>query len=150
MGFAFCAHFNASSFHWGTSDITARVIALGDLCHRHYASKIHFKIGHCKVRTDHIWLLYLSRDDWFATIGNDKCSQIEVVFETDSSDRSCLVLQCGASLVYRQDEGEFNQAIAQRNNGRIITYEGWDGVHHGFLTSTRSNDDYNNIFNFLM
>ena len=54
----------------------------------------------------HVWLLYLSRDDWFSTVGNGECSQIEVVFER--CYRSFFypkdpVERCGVSLVYEQD-----------------------------------------------
>ena len=92
----------------------------------------------------HVWLLYLSRDDWFSTVGNGKCSQIEVVFETTSGS-GCLVRQCGVSLVYEKDMElmeELNQANAQCcSSSRVITYEGWDGVHHGYVNSKRSRDE---------
>ena len=47
------------------------------------------------------------------------------------------VERCGVSLVYEQDMElmeELNQANAKcSSSSRIITYEGWDGVHHGFV-----------------
>ena len=94
----------------------------------------------------HVWLLYLSRDDWFSTVGNGECSQIEVVFEYGSGYHSLNpVRRCGVSLVYEQDMElmeELNQANAQcSSSSRIITYEGWDGVHHGFANSKRSRDE---------
>ena len=49
------------------------------------------------------------------------------------------------SLVYEQDKEELNQAIAQCSSSRVITYEGWDGVHHGFDNSTSSCDDYSDF-----
>ncbi|KAK9995110.1 hypothetical protein SO802_024813 [Lithocarpus litseifolius] len=51
----------------------------------------------------------------------------------------------GFSLVYEQDKEELNQAIAQCSSSRVNTYEGWDGVHHGFDNSTSSCDDYSDI-----
>ena len=141
MGFALCALVNAcmTSCMFGL-DIRVRVKAPGDMHHCHYASKTFFKK---KSLTNHIWILYLSRDDWFATVGNGECSQIEVVFECPSSFAS--VQKCGFSLVYDQDKEESNQAIAQCSSSRVITYEGWDGVHHGFDNSTSSCDGHSDI-----
>ena len=133
MGFTLCALFNAHVF----SGFRACVKAIGDMPHSQYVSESHF--GSC--RTDHIWLLHLSRDDWFSTVGNGECSQIEVVFEM-SDGRRAPVQQCGVSLVYKQDMEpmeELNQANAQCcSSSRVITFEGWDGVHRGFVKSKRS------------
>jgi len=74
MGFALCALFDAffplkdfiSASVDKTFGLRAHVIALGgDMPHRHYSSDIFFRLtsGVC-----HIWLLYLSRDSWFATL----------------------------------------------------------------------------------
>uniref|UniRef100_A0A2N9I7Q1 C-JID domain-containing protein n=1 Tax=Fagus sylvatica TaxID=28930 RepID=A0A2N9I7Q1_FAGSY len=63
----------------------------------------------------------------------DMPHQIEVVFE----DCPRLNVQkCGVRLAYEQDVEEFNQTIAQCDSSRIITYEGWDGVHHEFDNSS--------------
>ena len=53
--------------------------------------------------------------------------------------------KCGFNLVYEKDKEESNQAIAQCSSSRVITYEGWDGVHHGFDNSTSSRDDYSDF-----
>ncbi|KAF3948382.1 hypothetical protein CMV_025613 [Castanea mollissima] len=136
MGFTLCAYFNGRvNSGWRT-----HVKAIGDMPHSQYISKFHF--GACS--TDNVCLLYLSRDDWFSTVGNGECNRIEVVFgevygPTDD------VLQCGVSLVYEQDMKlieELNQANAQCcSSSRVITYEGWDGVHCGFVNSKRSCDE---------
>ncbi|XP_065619202.1 probable WRKY transcription factor 19 [Quercus suber] len=105
MGFFLCAYFNVIGETFG---LGARVIALGDMPHSHYASKTFFRMT---ALGSHIWLLYFSRDDWFATVGNGECSQIEVVFENYGSVEG--VRECGVSLVYEQDVEEFNQTIAQ-------------------------------------
>ena len=73
----------------------------------------------------HVWLLYLSRDDWFSTVGNGECSQIEVVFENDPYHSSQnTVCRCGVSLVYEQDMelmGDLNQANAQcSSSSRVL------------------------------
>uniref|UniRef100_A0A7N2MI78 ADP-ribosyl cyclase/cyclic ADP-ribose hydrolase n=1 Tax=Quercus lobata TaxID=97700 RepID=A0A7N2MI78_QUELO len=142
MGFALCALIEArKDCCFGELDIKARDRALGDMHHSQYASKTFFAKLHL---TDHIWILYLSRDDWFAIVGNDVCSQIEVVFfEYHSLFEK--VQKCGFGLVYEQDKEESNQAITQCSSSRVITYEGWDGVHHGFDISTSSCDDYSDI-----
>nr|POF27519.1 hypothetical protein CFP56_19807 [Quercus suber] len=62
-----------------------------------------------------------------------------------SSSSFASVQKCGFSSVYEQDKEESNQAIAQCNSSRVITYEGWDGVHHAFDNSTSSCDDYSDI-----
>ncbi|XP_050253003.1 disease resistance protein RUN1-like isoform X3 [Quercus robur] len=86
----------------------ARVIALSDTPQNHCASELFTILinrGAC------ICLLYLSRDDWFSTVGNDECSQIKVVFEIDK--RTLHMGKCGVSLIYKQDVNEFNQTNAQ-------------------------------------
>ena len=136
MGFTLCALFNAtddSDFFFG---LRARVKAIGDMPHSQCVSQTFFRI----CSKDQVWLLYLSCDDWFGTVGNGECNQIVIVFETTSGS-GCLVRQCGVSLVYEKDMElmeELSQANAQCSSSRVIAYEGWDGVHHGFVNSTRS------------
>ena len=62
-----------------------------------------------------------------------------------SSSSFASVQKRGSSLVYEQDKEELNQAIAQCSSSRVISYAGWDGVHHGFDNSTSSCDDYSDI-----
>ena len=88
--------------------IRARVIFLDDLAQNHCASEL-FTTWICYEVN--ICLLYLSRDDWFATVGNSECSQIKVIFETDKT--TMYVWECGVSLIYEQDVDEFNQTNAQ-------------------------------------
>ena len=99
MGFTLCALFNEDVL----PDFRARVKAIGDMPHNQYVSPFHF--GRCSKR--HVWLLYLSCDDWFRTVGNGECSQIEVVYEYAPSSLyhnfKNPVWQCGVSLVYEQD-----------------------------------------------
>ncbi|KAL4605156.1 hypothetical protein ACB092_09G009000 [Castanea dentata] len=143
MGFTLCASY--SSITGSFYRYRTRVKAIGDTPHKQYVSEFHF--GMCS--DGHIWLLYLSRDDWFSTVGNGECSQIEVVFENDSGSSYFSsknpVRRCGVSLVYKQDMElmeELNQENAQCcSSSRVITYEGWDGVHHGVVNSKRSYDE---------
>ncbi len=104
MGFALCACLvGHNSFKISVSEkafgFRARVIALGDMPQSHYASEIFF--GPMTFDSSHIWILYVSRNDWFAIVRNGKCSKIEVVFET--SIPGLNVEECGVSLVYRDD-----------------------------------------------
>ena len=118
MGFILCARFNPMFLKpYDNSGFRACVKAIGGMPHSQYVSQLFFRKG----TEDHVWLLYLSRDDWFSTVGNGECSQIEVVFETDlsSSFLSTINPQCGVNLVYKQ---KLNQVNAQCcSSRRIIT-----------------------------
>lgn len=142
MGFTLCASFHDLYTMSHISHIRARVIALDHIPYSLYSSNIFFRPS--VICRSHIWILYLSCDDWFATIGNGECSQIKVVFENSDPKGKWLVRQCGVSFVYKQDKEEFDQAIAQCSHSHVITYAGWNSLHHGFKNSTRSCDDYSN------
>ncbi|KAF3951735.1 hypothetical protein CMV_022645 [Castanea mollissima] len=91
MGFTLCALFNG----YDRRGCRARVKAIGDMPHSQYVSKLFFRYF---SKQHHVWLLYLSRDDWFSTVGNGECNRIEVVFEAyyGPTDK---VLQCGVGMV---------------------------------------------------
>ncbi|KAK7820026.1 inactive disease resistance protein rps4, partial [Quercus suber] len=120
MGFVLCLQISYSLNSVDEFDVSgetfgfrANVISLGDRSCGHYASEIFFKVS---FSLDHIWLLYLSRDDWLAAVPNGyRCSQIEVKFETSSPHTE--VLMCGARLVYEEDVEEINSEIAQEAQG---------------------------------
>ena len=137
MGFTLCARFNADV----TFGFRARVKAIGDMPPSQYVSEFHFRT----CNKAHVWLLFLSRDDWFSTVGDGKCNEVEVVFETGSGSRYNPVLRCGVSLVYEADMErmeELNQVNAQCSSSScVINYEGWDGVH-GFVNSKTSRDEF--------
>ena len=89
--------------------IRASVIALGNIpqnywVSEHFTTYISYKNSIC--------LLYLSRADWFAKVGNGECSQIEVRFKTNESTIG-MRGKCGFSLIYKQDVDEFNETNAQ-------------------------------------
>ena len=75
IGFALWA--SVSNIRW-EDDIRARVIAVGDMPQNHWAFELFTTL--ILLQRD-ICLLYLSRDEWFATVGNGECSQIKVIFE---------------------------------------------------------------------
>ena len=112
--------------------IRAHVIALGDMPQNHWAFELFTTLIRLK---NGICLLYLSRDDWFATVGNSNCSQIKVTFETDESTIGDDVFDCGVSLLYEQDVDEFNQTNAQcltESFGKVSIYKltGNDHLKH--------------------
>ena len=119
MGFSFCASISVTK--WRGFGVRVRVTInggdlLGDMPQNHYAYELFTMSKHCEDNKSmhyvgRIWLLYLSRDDWFAIVGNDECSQIKVIFET--SDSAIHVGECGVSLVYEQDVDQFSQTNAQ-------------------------------------
>ena len=134
MGLALCASFNAISSPSYAHEFGNPVKTFGLRAHvevrdvyLHPPFEIFFNV---KFAPNHIWLLYLSRDDWFATF-NPKWIKIGVVFETYSVN----VWKCGAGLLYEQDMEEFHKTFAQCGGSSITTYEGWDGVHYEFENS---------------
>lgn len=147
MGFALCASLDASYSHISVEEfdligktfgLKARVIARGDMPHSYYVTEISFNT---ELVARHIWLLHLSRDDWFATARSgefNQINQIEVVFE--SSRPGLFVRKCGLTLVYKQDVEMFTQTICSRN--RTI-FEGCDGSHDEFDNLWRNCDNYN-------
>ena len=92
------AYKGPSIYYTDNYGVRARVVALHEMPHSHYTSEIFLRVTSF---LGHIWILFLSCDDWFATVQNIKCSQIEVVFE--SSHQYLIVDGCGVSLVYKQD-----------------------------------------------
>ncbi|XP_030924500.1 TMV resistance protein N-like [Quercus lobata] len=124
MGFALCA--SVSACKGNRFGVGARVTALGDMTQNHYASELFNTFMHCE---DSIWLLYLSRDDWFAAVGNGECRKIKVIFET--YDSAFHVHECGVNLVYEQDVDEFSQTNAQC----LI-----ESFGKGFISEFTSND----------
>ena len=109
IGFALWA--SLSGFINFKDGIRARVIALGNIPQNHYAPELFTTWIRCGEGSTYC-LLYLSRDDWFAKVGNGECNQIKVIFETHKSAihvREC----CGVSLVYEQDVDECNQTFAK-------------------------------------
>ena len=87
--------------------IRASVIAPGNIPQNDRVSE-HFTTSICYKNS--ICLLYLSRADWFAKVGNGECSQIKVIFETRESTMGG---ECGVSLIYKQGVDEFNETNAQ-------------------------------------
>ena len=155
MGFALCAKLEGYDFLFElntnrTFGFRARVIAFGDSLHGELNSENFFEVS---FGAGDIWILYLSRDDWFATFPNGEYNQIKVVFESCGSMEK--VRECGVSLVYEQSVEGFNQTIAQCSGNSIIAFEGWDGVHQDetklsmFRTFMKDLEGYFEIENFV-
>ena len=110
------------------------MIALGDMPHGpHRTFEVAIGETSFKYSMGHLWLLYLSCDDWPAIGWNYQCSRIKVVFDTNSP--RVEVIKCAVRLIYEQDVEEFNLTIAQCSSSCINTSEGWDCVHHEFENS---------------
>ena len=81
IGFALWASLSDVDAKYG---IRASVIALDNIPQNYCASECFTTRINVEVKTDYglnNYLLYLSRNEWFATVGNDECSQIKVIFE---------------------------------------------------------------------
>ncbi|KAM5551797.1 hypothetical protein ABKV19_026579 [Rosa sericea] len=70
----------------------------------------------CKVKSDHLWLFYVSRDKYFGTeCWHNSCSKFEFLFETRGP--GLKVKECGVCLIYEQDVQELNQTTTQSSSG---------------------------------
>ena len=103
MGFALCARMDGFHPSYG---LRAHVRAINPWGGNYFASRIFGPI----FGWGQIWLMYLSRDDWFALVPNGECCEIGVEFDNNDSLKA---LECGVRLVYEQEVEEFNQTIAQ-------------------------------------
>ncbi|KAK7861456.1 hypothetical protein CFP56_011277 [Quercus suber] len=100
----------------GACAFTHRAVAIGKMSQNHcaferFTTRINVEV---KTETHDNYILYLSRDEWFATVGNGECSQIKVKF----TGSKLYDTKIGVSLVYEKDVvykhwGEFNQTNAQ-------------------------------------
>ena len=92
--------------------VRAHVVAIGKMPKNHCAFEL-FTTRNVEVKTAILfnnYLLYLSRDEWLATVGNGECSQIKVIFQ---GGKLYEWTKFWVSLVYEQDVDEFNQTNAQ-------------------------------------
>ncbi|PRQ55309.1 putative winged helix-turn-helix DNA-binding domain, leucine-rich repeat domain, L [Rosa chinensis] len=75
----------------------------------------------CKVKSDHLWLFYVSRDKYFGTgWWHNSYSQFEFLFETRGP--GLQVKECGVRLIYEQEVQELNQTTTQ-SSSRMSPYE---------------------------
>ena len=116
--------------------ITSRAVAIGKMPQNHCAFE-HFTTRiNVEFTTERIlnkYLLYLSRDEWFATVRNGECNQIKFTFEGGKLYERKM--EFGVSLVYEQDVDEFNQTNAQcliASFGKVPIYKltGNDHLNH--------------------
>ena len=111
-------------------------VAVGKMPQNHSAFELFTTQTNVKVKIKHCfnnYLLYLSRDEWFATVGNGECRQIKVIFEGDKLYE--METEFGVSLVYEQDVEEFTQTNAQcliASFGEVPIYKltGNDHLNH--------------------
>ncbi|XP_065633587.1 disease resistance protein RML1A-like [Quercus suber] len=95
-----------------TYGLRDREVAVGKMPQNHCAFELFTTRINVEVKTErHLnnYLLYLSRDEWFATVGDGEYSQIKVIFKGGKLYET----EFGVSLVYEQDVDEFNQTNAQ-------------------------------------
>ena len=117
MGFALCAFFRINRYGYSSErySLNGCVITPGGKPQHTF----EFFIGETSLNysVGHLWLLYLSRDEWLATHGDDQCSQIEVVFDTNSP--SMVVIKCAVRLIYEQDVEVFNKTIGTYDDNNV-------------------------------
>ncbi|KAF3948193.1 hypothetical protein CMV_025780 [Castanea mollissima] len=92
--------------------LRAREVVVGKMPQNHCAFELFTTRINVEVKTEYQlnnYLLYLSRDEWFATVGNGECSQIKVIF----NGSELFDPKIGVSLVYEKDADEFNQTNEQ-------------------------------------
>ena len=125
MGFALCAFFriNCSCYSNERYRLKGHVIALGDMPHSpHRTFEVSIGETSFEYSVSHLFLLYLSRDDWPAIGWNYQCSRIKVVFDTNSP--RVEVIKSAVRLIYEQDVEDFNLTIAQCSSSCVNTSEG--------------------------
>ena len=113
--------------------ISAHVVAVGKMPQNHNAFELTTRIN-VEVKTEFYfnnYLLYLSRNEWFATVGNGECSQIKVIFK---GDMLCET-EFRVNLLYKKDVDEFNQTNVQcliASFGEVPIYKltGNDHLNH--------------------
>ncbi|XP_030957403.1 TMV resistance protein N-like isoform X1 [Quercus lobata] len=125
MGFAICAFFriNCSCYSIERYSLKGHVIALGDMPHSpHHIFEVLIGETSFEYSVGHLFLLYLSLDDWLSTGWNYQCSRIKVVFDTNSP--RVEVIKSAVRLIHEQDVEDFNLTIAQCSSSCVNTSEG--------------------------
>ncbi|PRQ55248.1 putative toll-like receptor, P-loop containing nucleoside triphosphate hydrolase [Rosa chinensis] len=135
MGFALCAVFVLHKHHrvdklcrdeFKTFNATHHLVCCLKLDGRKlevYGKQPAFRFSEefCQVKSDHLWLFYVSRDKYFGTEWwQNSCSQLEFLFKTRGP--GLKVKECGVRLIYEQDVQELNQTTTQ-SSSRISPYE---------------------------
>ncbi|XP_062021478.1 TMV resistance protein N-like isoform X2 [Rosa rugosa] len=132
LGFALCAVFVLHEHHpvdelyideFKTFNATHHLICCLKHDGREYGKQPAFRFSEefCKVKSDHLWVFYVSRDKYFGTEWwHNSCSQFEFLFETRGP--GLKVKKCGVRLIYEQDVQELNQTTTQ-SSSRMSPYE---------------------------
>lgn len=120
MGFALCAVFVIDErhqvdehdiHHFKTFNATHHLVCYLKLngielevCGRQPAFR--FSEEFCQVESDHRWLFYVASDKYFGIEEHDRCSQIELLFETRGP--GLKVKKCGLRMIFEKDVQELN------------------------------------------
>ncbi|XP_040368554.1 TMV resistance protein N [Rosa chinensis] len=130
LGFALCAVFVLHEHHpvdelyideFRTFNATHHLVCCLKLNGRElevYGRQPAFRFSEefCQVKSDHLWLFYVSRDKYFGTEWwHNSCSQFEFLFETRGP--GLKVKECGVRLIYDQDVQELNKTTPQSSSG---------------------------------
>ncbi|XP_040368773.1 disease resistance-like protein DSC1 [Rosa chinensis] len=129
LGFALCAVFVLHEHHpvdelytdeFKTFNATHHLVCCLKLNGRElevYGRQPAFRFSEefCQVKSDHLWLFYVSRDKYFGTEWwHNSCSQLEFLFETRGP--GLKVKECGVRLIYEQEVQELNQTTTQSSS----------------------------------
>ncbi|PRQ55264.1 putative toll-like receptor, P-loop containing nucleoside triphosphate hydrolase [Rosa chinensis] len=130
LGFALCAVFVLHEHHrvnelyideFKTFNATHHLVCCLKLDGRElevYGRQPAFRFSEefCKVKSDHLWLFYVSHDKYFGTERwHNSCSQFEFLFETRGP--GLKVKECGVRLIYEQDVQELNRTTTSSSSG---------------------------------
>ncbi|XP_061995459.1 TMV resistance protein N-like [Rosa rugosa] len=126
LGFALCAvfvlheHYPVNELYideFKTFNATHHLVCCLELDGRElevYGRRPAFRFSEefCQVESDHLWLFYVSRDNYFGTEWwHNSCSQLEFLFETRGPGLE--VKECGVRLIYEQEVQELNQTTTR-------------------------------------
>ncbi|KAM5552055.1 hypothetical protein ABKV19_026758 [Rosa sericea] len=134
LGFALCAVFVLRKHHrdklsreeFKTFNATHHLVCCLKLDGRKlevYGRQPAFRFSEefCQVKSDHMWLFYVSHDKYFGTEWwHNSCSQVEFFFETRGL--GLKVKECGVRLIYEQDVPELNRTTTQ-SSSRMSPYQ---------------------------
>ncbi|XP_061995458.1 TMV resistance protein N-like isoform X2 [Rosa rugosa] len=135
LGFALCAVFVVQEHHqmdkpyideFKTFNATHHLVCCLKLDGRElevYGRQPAFRFSEefCKVKSDHLWLFYVSGDKYFGTKWwHNSYSQFEFLFETRGP--GLQVKDCGVRLIYERDVQELRRTTTQ-SSSRVSPYE---------------------------
>ncbi|KAM5551847.1 TMV resistance protein N-like [Rosa sericea] len=134
LGFALCAVFVLHKHHrdklsideFKTFNATHHLVCCLKLDGRElevYGRQPAFRFSEefCQVKSDHLWLFYISRDKYFGTEWwHNSCRRFEFLFKIRGP--GLKVKECGVRLIYEEDVQELNQTTTQ-SSSRMSPYK---------------------------